>query len=198
MRGGGIKNAPFGLRLLLIAAVLITGLLATACSLLSKERKAICSVDVYDNETKKNKAFTEKRLDDLCGKPVKVNTWRDVPFVFLSAGLITAITTWVISVFVVVKSSWWDCTLRGDCSGVSDIYWLTSIFGMLLMLFLIPGFVVISRNKQRTCKGAPARNCKTQNHNTTSVSLLVFSTVIIALAMVMLLIFLFFYDPNLV
>lgn len=198
MRGGGIKNAPFGLRLLLIAAVLITGLLASACSLLTKDRKAICTVQVYDNDNKKNKTFADKRLDDLCGKPVKVNTWRDVPFVFLCAALITAVTTWLISVFVVVKSSWWDCTLRGDCTGVSDVYWLTSIFGVLLMIFLIPGFVVISRNKQRTCKGSPTRNCKIQNHNSNNISLVIFSTVIMALAMLILLVFLFFYDPNLV
>ncbi len=196
MRGGAISSAPFGLRLLLIATFLSVAMLLVAYSLLAKQKKPICHVDVYGSRDKAGSKAIDSKLSHLCGPLIKMNTLKDIPFVFLCGGFSIAIITWSLCVVHVIKSSWWDCTLRGNCSSISEIYWYYSIFGALVTLFLVPGFISIARKKERTCQSSPSTNCKSASYNGSSSSLLLFSAIFLAIIAVSLVIVLFFYNSN--
>ena len=197
MKGGGIKSAPFNLRLLLLATVLSTALLLTAYVLLKSSKKPICNVSVYGGSNDKHKkSVTDSKLDQMCGHLVKVNTLKDIPFVFLCAGFGIAAFCWLACVLNVLKSKWWNCTLRGDCSSISEIYYYYSIFGAIVMLFFLPGFIDVAKKTQRTCKGSPISNCRMKSFNDGSLSLILFAIILFFVIALILLMVLLFYNSN--
>lgn len=189
-----LLNAPFSMRLLLIAFVLLTASLFTAYGLLSNSSKYICNIDDADSsKTSDNIQPTQTQLDSLCGKPVKVNTFKDTSIVFLIAGLVISILIWLFLAGILMKSQFWDCMFNHNCEGVQDIYWFYAIGVTFILLFLLPTFIIITKKQARTCGNAASKNCTLTKHNSSNISLILFCCIGFLILTISLLLFLIFF-----
>lgn len=189
MKGGRFSDVSFTMRILFLFCFLSFCLVTFSYSLLKKQTKTICKVSLQTSPGQDKEA--RAKLDHLCGPAVKVNTLQDVSFVFMTAGVALFACVWIFSILKIVKAQWWNCALRGSCDTINEIYWMFAIFGTFIMVFLVPGFVNVSRSRQRVCRGTPSTNCKSSAYNQDNLSFILFSSVMIALATVYVLISMF-------
>lgn len=163
-----LDTVPRSLRVMAFGAFASLVLLAVAYRGLSQASGPLCAVSSRD----------AKALDGLCGKRVKLNTgskW----YAVLVTGYVLALLTWGTSLAV--------CALaygRGETVGTAQL--LYAVFGGMGAVLLSLAFGKLSAAKDRTCSGAPAKNCRAQAHNP-DTNLFVFSLAVLAVMLVVLL-----------